>query len=87
MILQLPEVPHPDDTADALAIAICTANSEQAVERRVAAGAAAGAAVMDRAAVAPIARGETPYERAVREALAGETTARTARPAAARAAG
>ena len=30
---------------------------------------------MDRAAVAPIARGETPYERAVREALAHEARA------------
>ena len=35
---------------------------------------------MDRAAVAPIARGETPYERSVREALARETR-RRARPA------
>ena len=70
VILQLPEVPTPDDTADALATAICIANSERTVERRVAAGGVAGAAVMDRAAIAPIARGETPYERAVREALA-----------------
>ena len=71
VILQLPEVPHPDDTADALAVAICIANSERTVERRTAAaGAAAGAAALDRAAIAPIARGETPYERAVREALA-----------------
>ena len=33
---------------------------------------AATAGVMDRAAVAPITRGETGYERAVREALASE---------------
>jgi hypothetical protein len=31
--------------------------------------------VLDRAAVAPIARGETPYERSVREALAREAAA------------
>ncbi len=83
VILQLAEVPHPDDTADALAIGICIANSERSVERRAAAGAVAGGAVLDRAAIAPIARGETPYERAVREALAAETKvngkARTAR--------
>ena len=72
VILELPEVPHPDDTSDALAIAICIANSERTVERRTAAGAAPGASVLDRAALAPIARGETPYERAVREALASE---------------
>ena len=40
---------------------------------------------MDRAAVAPIARGETPYERAVREALAGEARPRKARAGAKRA--
>lgn len=75
VILQLPEVPHPDDTADALAIAVTIANSERAVERRAAAGAVPGASVLDRAALAPIARGETPYERAVREALASEVKA------------
>jgi crossover junction endodeoxyribonuclease RuvC len=75
VILQLPEVPHPDDTSDALAVAICIANSERTVERRAAAGAAPGASVLDRAALAPIARGETPYERAVREALASEAGA------------
>ena len=75
VILQLSEVPHPDDTADALAIAVCIANSERAVERRVAAGVSAGASVLDRAAVAPMARGETPYERAVREALSAEAKA------------
>ena len=31
--------------------------------------------MLDRAAIAPIARGETPYERAVREALASEAKA------------
>ena len=79
VILQLAEVPTPDDTADALAIAICTANAErpgtgQRRQRRRKAG------VLDRAAIAPIARGETPYERAVREALAGESRPRRRPP-------
>jgi crossover junction endodeoxyribonuclease RuvC len=84
VILQLHEVPHPDDTTDALAIGICVANSERTIERRAAAGVvAAGASVLDRAAIAPIARGETSYERAVREALASEARTsgnRKARP-------
>lgn len=73
VILQLAEVPRPDDTSDALAIAIAIANSERTVERRAAAGVVPGASVLDRAALAPIARGETPYERAVREALAADS--------------
>ena len=83
MILQLPEVPHPDDTADALAIAICTANGEQTVERRVAAAARAGAAVLDRAAVAPdrarrdALRAGRP--RGARGRVAGRTASRRAR--------
>jgi crossover junction endodeoxyribonuclease RuvC len=72
VILQLAEVPTPDDTADALAIAICCANAERAGDRRNAATNGAKAPVVDRAAVAPIVRGETPYERSVREALARE---------------
>ena len=75
VILQLTEVPTPDDTADALAIAICTANAERAGDRLNGGSAGAKAGVLDRAAIAPITRGETPYERAVREALAGETKA------------
>ena len=75
VILQLPEVPTPDDTADALAIAICTANAERAGDRLNGGSAGAKAGVLDRAAIAPITRGETPYERAVREALAGESKA------------
>jgi hypothetical protein len=61
------ERPRPDDAADALAIAVWAANT---------AGAAATplSPVMDRAAVAPIERGTTGYERAVREALARERT-------------
>ena len=72
VILQLAEVPTPDDAADALAIAISCANAERPGDR---ANAGAKASVMDRAAVAPITRGETPYERSVREALASEKAA------------
>jgi hypothetical protein len=60
--------PRPDDAADALAIATWVANTDRGVT-----GATAG--VRDRAAVAPITRGETGYERAVREALASERNA------------
>jgi crossover junction endodeoxyribonuclease RuvC len=85
VILQLAEVPTPDDTADALATAICIANSERAADRLNTGTAGAKASIMDRAAVAPITRGETPYERAVREALAVESKAargtKPARPA------
>jgi crossover junction endodeoxyribonuclease RuvC len=73
VILQLPEVPTPDDTADALACAICIANSERAGDR-INAG-TARATVFDRAAVAPITRGENAYERAVRAALEAEAAA------------
>ena len=84
VILQLPAVPAPDDTADALATAICIANTERTGDR-INTGGTARAATMDRAAVAPIVRGETPYERAVREALVADTRASKAaqaRPAA-----
>ena len=74
VVLGLDAPPRPDDTADALAVAIWAANSE-----RVGAPAAAGsgAPVMDRAAVEPMARGESPYDRAVREAMARERKAAT----------
>ncbi len=65
VILGLPEPPLPDDAADALAIAIWTANRERAGER-------INAGILDRAAAAPRSSGETPYERAVRDALARE---------------
>jgi crossover junction endodeoxyribonuclease RuvC len=66
MVLGMAERPRPDDAADALAIAVWAANT---------AGAATPLSpVMDRAAVAPIERGTTGYERAVREALARERT-------------
>jgi hypothetical protein len=74
VVLGLSQPPTPDDAADALAIAVWAAGV-------VGSGRAAGAsgsglsAVMDRAAVAPIARGRSGYERAVREALAREAAA------------
>ena len=61
-ILGLPDAPQPDDAADALAIAIWTANRERPGER-------INAGILDRAAAAPRSAGETPYERAVRDAL------------------
>jgi crossover junction endodeoxyribonuclease RuvC len=72
VVLGLGAVPRPDDAADALAVAIWAANSE-----RLDGPVAAGAPVMDRAAVEPMVRGESPYERAVREALARDRKAAT----------
>lgn len=72
VILGLSEVPTPDDTADALATAITIANSVDVSDRLNAVGAGARSGVLDRGSVDPIARGETPYERAVREAVARE---------------
>lgn len=69
--LGLREIPRPDDAADALAVAIWAANSERSDGPAV-----AGAGVLDRAAVAPMTRGETSYEIAVRETLAREARAR-----------
>ena len=69
LVLGLASPPTPDDAADALAIAICIANTAGQVGRS---SRPEGAAVMDRAAAAPIARGESGFERAVREALAAE---------------
>jgi crossover junction endodeoxyribonuclease RuvC len=69
VVLGLDEVPAPDDAADALAVAICVANRERT-------GVGGGvAAVRDRAAVAPMERAESPYDRAVKEALARERAA------------
>ena len=64
-ILGLAEVPTPDDAADALAIAIWTAHRERAGERL-------NAGRLDRGAIAPQTPGESPYDRAVREALRRE---------------
>jgi crossover junction endodeoxyribonuclease RuvC len=65
LVLGMRERPRPDDAADALAIATWVANTDRG-------GAVPTAGVLDRAAVAPITRGESGYERAVREALATE---------------
>jgi crossover junction endodeoxyribonuclease RuvC len=74
VVLGLSALPTPDDAADALAIAVWAAHSERPGEPR-------GAAVLDRAAAAPIDRGTSSYERAVREALLQERDA-SRRPAA-----
>jgi crossover junction endodeoxyribonuclease RuvC len=65
LVLGMAERPTPDDAADALAMAIWVANTERGrVQAR--------SATLDRAAVAPILRGESAYDRAVREALERE---------------
>ncbi len=63
LVLGMDVTPTPDDAADALAIAIWAAHRERVGEQPT-------AAVLDRAAVAPIAEGRSSYDRAVREALA-----------------
>lgn len=65
LTLGMAKPPRPDDAADALAAAIWAAASERVGEQ-------APSAVVDRAAAAPIARGESPFSRAVREALSAE---------------
>ncbi len=65
LVLGMAELPRPDDAADALAIAVWGANSAREGSGKL-------SPVMDRAAVAPIARGESGFDRAVREALAKE---------------
>jgi crossover junction endodeoxyribonuclease RuvC len=65
VLLALPELPVPDDAADALAVAIWTVHRERPGERL-------NAGVLDRAAAAPLAADETSYDRAVREALERE---------------
>ena len=67
LVLRMAELPRPDDAADALAIAVWGANSAREGRGRL-------SPVMDRAAVAPITRGESGYDRAVREALAEEAS-------------
>ncbi len=69
LVLGMSQLPRPDDAADALAIAAWAANTERT-------GAQTTAGVLDRAAVAPITRGENSYQRAVREAMAGERAAK-----------
>jgi crossover junction endodeoxyribonuclease RuvC len=67
MVLGMPERPRPDDAADALAIATWAANTAGSAGARL-------SPVMDRASIDPIARGESGYQRAVREALSRERT-------------
>jgi crossover junction endodeoxyribonuclease RuvC len=69
LVLGMAELPRPDDASDALAIAAWAANTERVGQNHT-------AAVMDRAAIAPITRGESSYDRAVREALALERAAK-----------
>ena len=79
LVLGMAELPTPDDAADALAIAVCIANGMGQTGR----SSEATATVMDRSAINPITRGSTPYEQAVREALAREKrpAPRASRPA------
>jgi hypothetical protein len=81
VLLGMRERPTPDDAADALAVAIWAAHSSigggAAADRRV------GAPVFDRAAIAPLDAGRTPYEQAVADALAAERRAARTRPRAA----
>jgi crossover junction endodeoxyribonuclease RuvC len=72
LVLGMSELPRPDDAADALAIATWVANTDRGRET-------ASAAIFDRAAIAPIRRGESGYERAVREAIAAERADRAER--------
>jgi crossover junction endodeoxyribonuclease RuvC len=73
LVCGMAERPRPADAADALAIAAWVANTQHTTVTAV------GAAVFDRAAIPPIQRGETSYERAVREALAAERAEREGR--------
>ncbi len=68
LVLGMRELPAPDDAADALAIAIWAANRSPTADPGT-------SGVLDRAAVAPLGSGETPYERAVREGLRRERAA------------
>ena len=68
IVLGMASLPTPDDAADALAIAVCIANGMGQSGR----SSGVTATVMDRSAINPITRGSTPYETAVREALARE---------------
>jgi len=65
LVCGMTSLPTPDDAADALAVAICIANRVGPVTQE-------RAGVLDRAAVAPIERGDSAYDRAVRDAIARE---------------
>jgi crossover junction endodeoxyribonuclease RuvC len=82
VLLGLDAPPRPDDAADAVAVAIWAANSERdATLGGVAAAPGGTRAVgsMDKSAVTPAPSAETPFDRAVREALARDRTATKAR--------
>ncbi|MBI3751905.1 MAG: crossover junction endodeoxyribonuclease RuvC [Chloroflexi bacterium] len=74
VLLGLKEPPHPDDAADAVAVAIWAANSER---EGVVGGPLPTRPVgqLDKSAVTPAASGESSFDRAVRAALARERTA------------
>jgi len=75
-LLDLEAPPRPDDAADAVAIAIWAANSEREGIQSVVAGTRPVGA-LDRSAVSPApSPAESSFERAVREALERERTAR-----------
>jgi crossover junction endodeoxyribonuclease RuvC len=78
LVLGLSELPRPDDAADALALAMCVANRERA-GLGPGSSRADRAGVLDRAAVAPIDRRISPFDRAVQEALAREDSGRRRR--------
>jgi crossover junction endodeoxyribonuclease RuvC len=69
LVLGMDEAPTTDDAADALAIAMWGATVSRSLAART-------AAVLDRAAAPPITRGGSPYDRAVRDALARERAVR-----------
>ena len=79
IVAGMADVPEPDDAADALAIAIWGANVERTAAAVARVDGQPRSGVTDRAAVAPIATGETAYERAVREALEVERGASRAK--------
>jgi crossover junction endodeoxyribonuclease RuvC len=75
LVLGMSERPTPDDAADALAVAIWAANSVLLATGHAAATSSVGAPVLDRSSISPMTTGQTPYERAVKEALAQERRA------------
>jgi crossover junction endodeoxyribonuclease RuvC len=82
-VLGLKAAPRPDDAADALAVAIWAANAERDVNGNGHGAGKSRTGVLDLSSVAPAA-GETPYERAVREALVREKPARASKARAGR---
>jgi crossover junction endodeoxyribonuclease RuvC len=81
VVLGLREAPRPDDAADAVAVAIWAANSERGGGSGASPGAGSGpgstrtVGALDRSAVTPAPAGESPFDRAVREAIRRERAA------------